>query len=1008
MSRSWPIAVLPILIFSLAAARDAEGRILLAPERVRRGHFLYRHDFENRLDPDTGEASPDSAALNGQRWPDFWEPIRAVGFPEYLLDEVAIIPDESGQIPGSYRDVPNHVLRIGYDGGQIGLRTRIPVSVSPETAYEFSLFSRGSGLQGSLIRAGVDWLRVDSTGSRLLRSDEIPDLPSGQIDWPVSPHRLLVNHPPAQANAARFFLVLGRRPDEINGSFQGEFLVDDISFNPIPQINIGKPEPLPGKQNFLATPIHYSGLADNIPDPGNPGYFRGKRYFRRMKISDLLNRTIQPETAERKSITANDTGNASDNISLPADRFGVYYLDITLYGAEGRPLANSVRAIAVPRPTPPRDPLNISPASPVFGLGSGLIPEDMLPDADFIRLLLLNSGARSAKIIPWLDSYPGDGDKGAHYRGFAEILRSVKSAGIKIVGDIRPPSGIFGSADLATVMANNSARLIDILSETGQQIGLFMDAWQWGDDSDGSLAGVSPDETSERIAAALAEFAEGLPMAATRPAITPGENLFPFKPGIVNLFFPHVDASRIWESSARVFPWLFEPYFRERGRIYPPAGLSRLARPPPGNELETRFRNQGRTSSWITLESPPSPANEPNAWSERDQLEKLLIGAVQAAILAPDVIFLGKLFEPERGMLRPNDRRDNLLETMARPTYLAAGVISEFLEGAEYLGQLGLLPPFEAHVFRRPGTDDSIIAIWHKDPGDERYLPRAEIAEGPALALVDWAGNREALPNSIPVRRIPSFITGLPASMALTRMSVRLAPEPPLLAVTRRQNQTLEVVNHLPSQTTILFRLNYAARQADGGMENNWTVTPGEMRINLPPVSPAFTPGRLKLSVSPDPNSQIEIAGAGWADKSGMKLAKATMRINAAKLAEMTLYLPFKLNSELDVDIEELRRDDDPNFATLQLKIRWFPLSPRREMRVLPYYIKHGGMKEPLPFPIRLQPLPPESRGRPETGFETVELRIPRRPRVKTWIGLNEDGGSSFFLADVTPFLGQP
>ncbi|MCC8190057.1 MAG: hypothetical protein LIP77_05375, partial [Planctomycetes bacterium] len=426
--------------------------------------------------------------------------------------------------------------------------------------------------------------------------------------------------------------------------------------------------------------------------------------------------------------------------------------------------------------------------------------------------------------------------------------------------------------------------------------------------------------------------------------------------------------------------------------------------------LEEQARFSMRVGSWISLGTQPADPREPNSAAEKVQLEQMLIRAIYASVLRPDVVFLGELFDPARGMLRRDAADADTLATVARPIYLAAATLTRLLEGTEYLGQLGLLPPFEAHVFRRPASDEAVICLWHNDSAEERSLSRLEIATGPPLNLVDWAGNVEPLPAAIPVRRVPAFITGLSASLALTRMSVRIAPEPPVLAMNRRQNQTLEVVNHMSRQAPVMFRLRYAARP-DGAMENGWTVQPEELRLNLSPVTPSLAPGRPRYAISPDPNSPIQEASPGGVDKSGAKIAQVAMSVNTSPPADMMLYLPFRLRSDLDVDIEVLPRIDDPHFVTLQLKVRWFPSGAarrRNDIKLIPYYMKRGQMKEASAFPIAVRALSPEDRNRDDVLFETVELRIPRQPQVQTWVGLTEDGGSSFYSADVTDFLVNP
>ena len=978
-------------------------------DRERLARTIYTYDFENVRDPDTGLLLPESDDYDGNGWPDFWEPVRAVGFPEYLINTISIEADKSGQLPGRYRDDDNHVLRIGFDGTRVGVRTSIPVPIDPGLFYEFSLRTRDTGLKGARIRAGVEWMRIDPAAVLVVRSDEVPDLAIGQVDWPVGATRMLVTDIPSTANAARFFVIIERDPESIGGAYHGQVWIDDIRLRPHPKIIIDAP--VLAADGGQVIPVRYSGLFDNVPDPANPGFFRGKRYFRRVEVTDIFNRPVGAGLRNRQQVSADDDGLATEEMIFPREKFGVYYFNIRLYDADDRLSTDVMRAVAVMRPPAVRDQMQLSSGKPTFGVNAGVVPDSILSMPGGLRRIIERTGTRQTKLIPWSLDYLGAGER--YYASLAAEIRSLRSAGIGVTGVLRPPASLFGTDRLGPVLSEDSKRFTRLIDEVGRRLGLFMDGWQWGDDRDGTLAGTPSSPAFDEWLSTLYEYSGGLPIIESlhlRPDLD--STRFPVRPNIVQAFHPASESAQaIWPYAASVFPWLFEPYYRERGRIYPPARLASLSPVPATDRLEQQERDTRRTGSWISLESLPAYPHEPNAAAEKIQLEQLLRSAVYSTVVAPDLVFLGELFDPARGLLRRDALGDNMLETMARPSYLAVNTITHMLEGAEYLGQLGLLAPYEAHVFRRSGTDEAVIAIWHNDPVEERQLARSEIANGPPLQLVDWAGNSEPLGRSIPVSRVPAFITGMPAALALTRMSVRVAPEPPIMAENRTQAQMLEIVNHLPSQAPILFRLHYAARQEDGGMENGWTISPEELRINLPPVTPELTPGFSRFIASPDPNSQLQSASPNQVNKLGGKLAQVVMAVNSAPPADMTLYLPFQLQSNLDVDIEHLRRIDDPHFVTLQLKVRWFPPDAGRrrgEILLLPFYMKRGQTREAAAFPIPVKASPVEDRGNPNAMFEAVELRIPRTPQTQTWVGLSEDGGSSFYLADVTDFLLAP
>ncbi|MDR1611163.1 MAG: hypothetical protein LBT97_00095 [Planctomycetota bacterium] len=1001
-----------LIAFSLGAAHAAGAAGISPADRLRLARNIRFHDFENLGDPETGLPSPLSADLDVDGWPDFWEPVRAVGYPEYLVSSIAIVRDSSPFVSGAYRDVDNHVLRMAFDGSRVGVRTSVPVPVDPDLAYEFSLKARDSGLEGAVIRAGVEWMRVDATATEYLRRDHIPGFLPGQADWPVAPLSALISEPPGDANAARLFVILEGDPDQPGLARHGSIWIDDIRLRQMPNIRV---EAGPGDVGSLRVAVAYTGLADNVPDPDHPGYFRGSRYSRRVEVADVQGRRL-PLPVPALLPLSPENGIAGEEIAFPADRYGVYYLNLRLYDADERLAADMTRAVAVMRERRAGADFNLRSGKPTFGVSAGSPSENILRTRGLLGRLIAGGGVRMVKIAPWPADLRSGDDPSGYHQLLAEEIRRLRSSGIQTTGMIAPPldggDGENGTG-IAADIEERTKQLGDLVRNAGRRLGLYIDGWQWGGDADASLdAEAPPPPALSGLLGIVGEFSGGMPMIwkLRLDGLRGRQPPSPAEFGVVDVFVPSGEPpGRIWSELARVFPWLYLPFHEERGRIYPPAELTRLASPPPADSLETAERERDRRGSWITIESEKAGTMEPNAWSERRQLEGMMIKAVRAAALAPEALYLGDLFDPERGHFRTGSlTRGFSPETSARPTYLALGTISDLLEGAEYLGPLRLLEPFEAQAFRRPGSDEAVIVIWHNGPDGERRLDRGEIADGPPLSLIDWAGNRAPLPASVPVWRTPSFISGLPASLALTRMSVRISPEPPMLAVNRRQTQILEVANHLASQAPLRFRLNYAARSRDGGMEGGWVNMPAELAANLPPATDPPSPTPIRYIVSPDPNSSIQDVFRDSSDRSGGKLVQARMRVNSSPPADMVLYLGFNLRSDLEVDVRELTRVDDPNFCTLQLRVRWFPATGARRRGTIslrPFHLKRGDMRETAPLPVFVPASPAASRGDQSLAYETVELRIPRHPARQTWVGLNEEGGGGFYLADVTAMV---
>ncbi len=570
-----------------------------AAERTRIGRTVYSHNFENLRDPDTGMLLPQSAALGQEQWPDFWEPIRAVGFPEYLIPAIRVVPDESGFIPGAYRDMPNHVLEMKFDGTRVGIRTKSPVPINPALAYEYSIRVRDAGMDGARIRTGVDWMRIDPAASEVLRSDAIDSLEPGQIDWPVLPGRILVNDPPPAANAARFFVIIDRDPGSVGGAYHGTVWIDDIALKPLPKILVDAPRSsdsggFGGEGRII--PVHYSGLFDNIPDPANPGYFKGRSYSRQVEITDVFGQPVTIGSGKRVAVEAGEDGTAIEEIAFPRDRYGVYYFNIRLYDADNRLLTDVMRAAAVMPPATPRQDLGMRSVRPVFGVNAGIVPANVLSSSGFLRRILERSGVKTTKIIPWIDTYSGTGQNDGYYHGIVEEVRHLRSAGVGVIGVIRPPTAMFGGGDLLPAVNDQNERLDEILREAGRHLGLFMDGWQWGADDDPGLEALPPDGNIAGLAKTLRDFASGMPVVGNAVLGRPLSARFPVQTTTTQAYLSSdIPAPNLWPLTAPLFPDLFEPYYLERGQTYPPRSLSVLAPPPPRDKLEEEARKRHRT-----------------------------------------------------------------------------------------------------------------------------------------------------------------------------------------------------------------------------------------------------------------------------------------------------------------------------------------------------------------------------------------------------------------------------
>jgi hypothetical protein len=984
-------------------------------DRQRLARNILAHDFENHRDRDTGMLLANSSDLDRNGWPDFWEPLRMVGFPEYLVADISIVPDRSPFLAGNYRDDDNHVLHIAFDGSPVGIMTSVPIPVNPELSYEISLRERDLNLAGAVIRAGLEWIHQDDQVTEYLRRDEIPDFRHGQIDWPVAARRLVVNDIPAKANAARIFITLAADQDQVSISHHGDIWFDDIRVRSLPKVSVIPTAP-PTAGGGMAVgdvtsfDIEYQGLIDNIPDPENPGFFKGKRYTRSFNLTDIFDRPLPGLDSNRSIINIDAQSRGRERLNIPASKYGVYYMNLKVYDADNQVVTDITRALSLIRPVQLTNTLENGLGKPTFGLVLGAPPENLLTHPGLLRQFLASSRVRQVKMSPWTDNFDPASQNNTYFNLLVDEIKKLRSSGIRVIGVVSPPKDYFNSNNLAVTLEDRGDAFNTLLAEAGRKFGIFVDCWQWGEDTDDSLRRLIGSDILGRSTQIMDEYSGGSSMVLN--VNLESGNDFRISPyfRIMNAFNSNQSPPRaVWRAGARFFPWLYSMFYVARGATYPPLELNALAEAPPSDAVEANSRREREKSVWLSLPSPEVTPLKPDSFRERTQLEQIMIRSVYAAVLGPDSIFPGSLFDPSHGLLRFDTSDPSpKITTIARPAFLTLPVLGEMLEESRYLGPIDLLAPFEAHVFRRGNTDRAVIIIWHNDVAGTKNLSRREIANGPPLVMTDWAGNSQPLPPVIPVSRVPIFITGMSASMALTRMSVRVTPELPIRSMSRRQNQALEVVNHMITQAPIRFQIRLAAREIDGGMENGWALNPEDVRVNLSPVNPDFTPVRIRYNASPDPNSPIQTAGPGFADKSGVKMAQLNMSINTSPPADIILYPRFALKSDLDIDIERLVRNDDPQFVTLQMRIRWFPEARERrrgEIHLMPFYLRKGEMREFSALPVTVRALPPDQRTSPTTHYETVELRIPRSPPRQTWVGINEEGGSNFYLADVTAFM---
>ncbi len=1038
-----------LLLLSLACLSRAIGQELKNQdeERQRIGRDIEVYDFETRGN------DPNSRDRDGDGWPDYWILVKDDRHKDYMAKSIRIVEDTTGSRPGLYRNQPGHVLRVPFDGTPVALRTLYAKSIDPDLAYEVSAWVRTSGLFApeadpargptTFIRLRLVWLYVEAKYERQIGSPFIINLDAGQTDWPETPVKHRINDLPMDTdsglrpNAVRLILEMEDNPLIPGADRHGTAWFDDIRIRSRPKLQIN-----PALVNFVphadaANParkivnlqVNAMGLTDNIPLPDRPGSFSGKTYSLAVGITDIngdspldqqgrpLKYEIKLQPGTKRSVTR--------TLAIPLRRLGIFYLTINLKGYKGELLAE-VSQVIVLWP-PPRassvKPYSIEEGGSGFGIRLGSLPAAILRKrSGLVSGLLRRIGVRQVKSHVWPANFKPREKPQVYLADLAREFRNIRGLGAHITGVIAGNTPDLAAIPMSRAMKEKADILGNYLVGSMPYIRPHIESWQWGRDDDPSFSALIDETGLLQCRNALGNMAaatiQAFPVNLGQPKVSlPSSKLA----RTISLYIPaSMNRGRMMQIIRNLLPRYFAR-LRTKYR-YPPQSLLDLT--PEfidGEKVSNPGNIKLQHEAWISLELVPVSDHERNAMSERMQMEDMATKAIMAKALGFHRIFLGRLFDNQRGLAM----LDNRYRPIPRPAFLAAHTLQKLLGNSVYIGSFQLRDEFPNYVFRLPDRDlnEVVVAIWYNGPGEFGKLPRAYLGDLP-LATVDLAGNIRQLPQRAPllVRKAPVFITGISVPLALTRMSIRIKTDPPLRTTHKLQQQVISLTNHFPSQLPVTMRTVYAADIQRFKLERGWTVRPEQRKIDLP--SPrkgrALPTGELTFNVQPDPQSHIGVVAASngnssglvWPPKSarngrkarfGEKYMQIITEFNSAQSVRMNLLRKTRLTSDLEVKLFKLKKRDSRR-VYLQMQIRWIPQSQanaQRELQLRPYFLKKGRLPTRLPMATVPAYLPGET-GKPAV---TIEFPVPRYPRTKTMIGLEEEGGTRFFILDVTALI---
>lgn len=950
-----------------------------------------------------------SRDLDGDGFPDFWEPLIDDVHRDYLANQIRIVPDP--QRPNAIPGAPGHALRIPFDGTGVAIQTRIPRLVNPELAYEISAWGRSERLTRSRVLLHAIWVQDDPVHGEREVGIHTMRLPPGQVDWVESPIRLRINDIPARANGLRIRIEILPDTDLAETDRNGLAYIDDIRIQSRPKIKVEpvlttRPRTHAGALS-IPMPVMYQGFPPR--DAASETTSTGAPYFRIARIHDIYGQaphtpggnTPPLKAGTRRDIHPGTMQNLQETLEFQLHRTGIYYVSIALFDASGSRLAEVTQVLALlPPPPPPRDVTMHTGEQKDFGILMRTPPPDS-PRAStaFARMLQHTNIAALAAFV-----LPTDGEaspnRPAFARAWVEPLRAVRGNGIGVLGILNTTARSLQPFTIFDLMTRQLETLQPMLRQTTQPLDPFVETWQWGNPNDDSLSRLldpaSIQEAMRDLGRMTSSTRQAFPFSFARE-----EGRWPDASVVqaVNAYVPaDVPPQQLPRYLAQAHPKLFERFSDPAALLYPPRDLRRLA-PPDRPPQETFGAPPPPQDTWLTLQLRAVPPDTRMPRPERLMLEDMAQKIILARTVGVGRVYIDAFDAPGRGLA---ERREDGT-WIPRPAFLGLRVLSDHLAGSDYLGSFlfhSEAGAFHNYVFAHRNGRDTVTAIWFDGDGDGAEV---DFGGGVNPEIIDLEGNLMPMPASgrFFATRIPQLILDTSIPLARTRMSLTILPDPPLTMRDRFQPQRLSLRNFYRLPVAGSIRLEYAANQ-DFLYEPNWHIRPGQIPFNIgmargTPPNLEYPIHTLPFQVRPSPNSSADVEG-----DVGRKFVQITMDMRAEAPIQLRLLRVIDLTGDLDVRLRRLEDPDDPGVDVIQMLVRWLPegLDQREAQVVLrPYYRQAGGMNIELPGQV----IPNYTQMDPDAPPVNIEFRVPRPlERTETWIGYRQEGGARFYNHDVT------
>lgn len=1011
MNKSVSYSLLVLLLFAawLDMAKAADN--LINEARFKRAAKLTHFNFE------PGGDELESEDFDGNGWPDYWLKIVDDVNKPYLANEIRIVQDKTrpGRLPGEV----GNVLRMPFDGTGIALRTRVPIEINPDMAYEISMWGRSLRLEHSIAALTLRWINFDDDGAENILQESSLQIPPGQLDWTEAPLSIRVNSVPARATYLVLLLSVYNNPIYTVTDRDGMVWIDDINISSRPKIFMaptfrnyvpgGPDEPPPPPIDF---DINYKGLVDNVPEiERERSQGQSRSYYRTVEIQDIFGnppkgrdgRPLELTLEGRKGIFPGTLTSFPERIKINLEQLGVYYLTVVLYGYNGARLAERTQVLGLWLP-PMRRKLGIDEAASSGGFGVVIedIPDALLRNEGTLANIVERTGAQYVKSILWPNNT--DENAGDSERFMSELNREltlIRRSGVRITALLAPPQTIIGDQDLYALMRNRPDTIAPYTDQVTTEFDTQIENWQWGGERERSFSyGIDPESVREALRLLSGKTSSPaqsftVSLDASNLKLPPADLAY-----AGTLFVPAaMSPSRMLERYIQLLPHYFSIFRQPEQRLYPPMWLYDLS-PKPEVSDETQEPRR-RLEEWATIALRSGLPEAHNPRLEREMLDDMARKLVLTRVAGLPRAYVAPLIGATAGLAR----LDVDGNPVPMPALLGLRVLSEYMNGSSYLGSFLLRNQhgdFPNYVFARAGGTEAFCVVW---------LENSQIEEAPLdfgggyrLSIVDMQGNTRPLDadTAFIATRTPQIITGMSVPFARTRMSIRILPSPKLKMLSVPQRQYLAMTNFYPQSISGEIMINYAARD-DFEYEPNWDVQPQKLRFDI--ARPRKEEPRdyiVGFQVRPPDNSPVD-AGKEF----GEKLLNLRVSMMTDRPQNLRLLRKTDLTGDIRMTIRRLTSPDDQGVDVIQMKLRWIPeidTPHKAEILLRPFFRKGGEMQTMLPSVV----VPATREGDEDTPPVPVEYRIPREPRAKrTMIGYVQEDGARFFNYNASQMVGS-